>query len=61
MIILTLFLMEKHLQDGFQFVNGGLFERLILLKWLTIYLSLKHIILLHFFLFLSPIPRPFML
>ena len=35
--------METHLQNGFQlFVNGNIFERVILMKWLSIYLLLKH-------------------
>ena len=41
--------MEMHLQDGFQFVNGNLFKRVIVMKWLSIYFLLKHVRLLDFF------------
>ena len=45
---MTLFLIERNLQDAFQLVNSNLFERVILMKWLYIYLLLKPVRLLDF-------------
>ena len=47
--------METFLRDHFQFVNGKLFETVILIKLLSIYLLLKHVKLLDFFPYFCPL------